>query len=64
MKKWRAMLKGKSLDDQLWAVTPPRGFSYHPAVRRWAGEALTQAGYDPERMLLEWEILWRRRRWN
>lgn len=64
LKKWRAMLKGKIPDEQLWAVTPPRGFSYHPAVRRWAEEMLTQAGYDPGRMLVEWEIFWRRRGWN
>jgi hypothetical protein len=64
LKKWRAMLKGKSFDDQLWAVTPPRGFSYHPAVRRLAEEMLTQAGHDPERMLVEWEIFWRRKGWN
>jgi hypothetical protein len=64
MKKWRAMLKGKSPDEQLWAVTPPRGFSYHPTVRRWAEETLTQAGYDPGHMLVEWEIFWRRKGWN
>ncbi|MCI0393238.1 MAG: hypothetical protein MOB07_31300 [Acidobacteria bacterium] len=64
MKKWRAMLKGKSTDEQLWAVTPPRGFSYHPTVRRWAEETLTRAGYDSERMFLELEIFWRRKGWN
>jgi hypothetical protein len=64
LKKWRAMLKGKRLDEQLWAVTPPRGFSYHPTVRRWAEETLTQAGYDPGRMVVEWEIFWRRKGWK
>jgi hypothetical protein len=64
MKKWRALLKGKSPDEQLWTVTPPRGFSYHHTVRRWAEELLTQAGYDPGRMCLEWEIFWRRKGWN
>jgi hypothetical protein len=64
LKKWRAMRKGKIPDEQLWAVTPPRGFSYHPAVRRWAEEALIQAGYDPQGMFLEWEIFWRRKGWN
>jgi hypothetical protein len=63
MRKWRAMLEGKSPDEQLWGVTPPRGFSYHPTVRHWAEETLTQAGYDPERILLEWEIFWRRKGW-
>jgi hypothetical protein len=64
LKKWRAMLQGKNPDEQLWAVTPPHGFSYHPTVRRWAEEMLTQAGYDPGRMLVEWEIFWRRKGWN
>jgi hypothetical protein len=64
LKKWRAMLKSQRPDEQLWAVTPPRGFSYHPTVRRWAEEVLTQTGYDPQRMFLEWEIFWRRRGWN
>jgi hypothetical protein len=61
MKKWRGLLGGKSLDEQLWAVTPPRGFPYHPAVRRWAGEMLTHAGFDPVQMFVEWEIFWRRK---
>ena len=64
LKKWRAMLKGKTPDEQLWAVTPPRGFSYHPLVRRWAEATFTEAGYDPAHMLAEWEIFWRRRGWN
>jgi hypothetical protein len=59
MKNWHAMLKGKSPDEQLWAVTPPRGFSYHPTVRHWTEKTLTQGGYEPKRMLLEWEIFWR-----
>jgi hypothetical protein len=61
LKKWRVMLGGKSLDQQLWTVTPPRGFSYHPTVRRWAEETLTEAGYDPAYMLTEWEVFWRRK---
>lgn len=61
MKKWRAMLKGKEADQQLWAVTPPRGFSYNIAARRWAENTLSQAGYDARRMVLEWEIFWRRK---
>jgi hypothetical protein len=61
LKKWRVMLGGKSLDQQLWTVTPPRGFSYHPTVRRWAAETLAQAGYDPKCLLVEWEIFWRQK---
>jgi hypothetical protein len=61
LKKWRMLLGGKSLEHQLWTVTPPRGFAYHPTVRRWAEETLTEAGYDPAHMLVEWEIFWRRK---
>jgi hypothetical protein len=61
LKKWRVMLGGKSLEHQLWTVTPPRGFAYHPTVRRWAAETLTAAGYDPAHMLAEWEVFWRRK---
>jgi hypothetical protein len=64
MKKWRAILECKNLDEQLWAVTPPRSFPYHPSVRRWAEEGLARAGYDPKRMFLEWEIFWRRKGLN
>jgi len=64
LKKWRVMLGGKSLDQQLWTVTPPRGFSYHPTVRRWADETLAQAGHDPKSMLVEWEVFWRRKGWS
>jgi hypothetical protein len=64
MKKWGVMLKGKEADQQLWAVTPPRGFPYNTAVRCWAGHMLHEAGYDAQRMLLEWEIFWRRKGCN
>jgi hypothetical protein len=55
------MLGGKGLEHQLWTVTPPRGFVYHPTVRRWAAETLTKAGYDPAHKLAEWEVFWRRK---
>ena len=61
LKKWRVMLGGKSLEHQLWTVTPPWGFAYHPTVRCWAAETLTAAGYDPAHMLAEWEVFWRRK---
>jgi len=61
IKKWEAMLDGKSADEQLWTVTPPRGFSYHPRVRRWVVQMLGGAGYDAGRVLIEWEIFWRRK---
>jgi len=60
-RKWQALLAGKSLDEQLWAVRPPRGMIARPAVRAWAIHALEQAGYDPRVMLVEWEIYWRRK---
>ena len=64
LKKWRTMLAGKSSDEQLWAVTPPRGFSHHLAVRRWAEETLALEGYDARIMIIEWEIFWRRKGWK
>ena len=60
-RKWQALLAGKSLDEQLWAVRPPRGLISIAAVRDWARQMLEQAGYDPRVMLAEWEIFWRRR---
>jgi hypothetical protein len=63
MKKWRTMLEGKNYEEQLWGVAPPRGFPHHPRVRSWAEETLSRAGYDPQRMFIEWEIFWRRIGW-
>jgi hypothetical protein len=64
MKKWRAMLQGKTPEEQLWAVTPPRGFSHRPAARRWAEMMLVNEGYDPRILIIEWEIFWRRKGWK
>jgi len=60
-RKWQALLAGKSLDEQLWDVRPPRGMIARPAVRDWALQTLERAGYDPRVMLAEWEIFWRRK---
>jgi len=60
-RKWQALLAGKSLDEQLWAVRPPRGTIGRPAVRDWALRTLERAGYDTRVMLVEWEIYWRRK---
>jgi len=60
-RRWRALLEGKTPDEQLWAVRPPRA-PLDPEVRAWAERTLEQAGYDPRTMLKEWEIYWRRRR--
>lgn len=60
-KKWRLLLSGKSADEQLWAVRPPRGGVSHAAIREWARKTLEAAGYDSQAMLPEWEIFWRRK---
>jgi hypothetical protein len=59
--KWHTLLAGKSRDEQLWGVRPPRGGLSRPAVRAWATRVLELAGYDPRPMLPEWEIFWRRK---
>jgi len=60
-RKWRALLCVKSLEEQLWAVRPPRGSVSDPEVRDWARQTLDAAGYDSRSMLREWEIFWRRK---
>lgn len=60
-RKWRALLCAKNLEEQLWAVRPPRGSLSDPGVREWAHQTLEGAGYDSRTMLLEWEIFWRRK---
>jgi hypothetical protein len=60
-RKWQALLSGKSPDEQLWSVRPPRGWTTRQAVRDWARQTLEQAGYEPRMMLVEWEIFWRRK---
>ena len=61
MKKWHALLSGKTADEQLWAVKPPRGAFADTRIRRWAEQTLQLGGYDVARMLVEWEIHWRRK---
>jgi hypothetical protein len=61
MKRWHALLSGKTSDQQLWEVTPPRGALGDSRIRRWAEQTLRLGGYDMPRMLVEWEIHWRRR---
>ena len=60
-RKWRVLLCGRSFDEQLWEVRPPRGAPSHRIVRQWARTTLELAGYDATTMLLEWEIFWRRK---
>lgn len=59
--KWQALLMGKDLDEQLWAVRPPTGILRDSVVRDWATKTLELGGYDSRKMMIEWEILWRRK---
>jgi hypothetical protein len=59
--RWQVLLFDRTPDDQLWAVRPPAGAFAHRALRQWAHETLRLAGYDPDVMLVEWEIYWRRK---
>jgi hypothetical protein len=61
IRTWQAACSGRSADEQLWEIRPPRDALRHPRVRAWAAATLERAGYDPRRMLLEWEIFWRRK---
>jgi len=60
-RRWQRALEGKSLDDQVWAVPPPRHGLSDAAVHAWARRTLEAGGYEAATMLLEWEIFWRRR---
>lgn len=60
-RKWKALLCGKDLEEQLWAVSPPKHGLTHPVIREWALQTLQMAGYDTSVMLAEWELFWRRK---
>jgi hypothetical protein len=60
-RKWQTLLAGKSSDEQLWTVRPPKGSLADSFVRIWVKRTLELAGYDSQKMILEWEIFWRRR---
>jgi hypothetical protein len=60
-RKWQALLAGRTVDDQLWAVRPPRGWLTSADVRAWARRTLDAGGYDANTMLREWEIYWQRK---
>ncbi len=61
-RKWCALIAGKTPDDQLWNVPPPRAAFRTAAFRERIRQLLDSAGYDPAVMLAEWEIFWRRKR--
>jgi hypothetical protein len=60
-RKWKALLCGRDLEDQLWAVPPPKHGLTHPVIREWVLQTLQMAGYDTSVMLAEWELFWRRK---
>jgi hypothetical protein len=55
------LLHGKTADEQLWGVRPPRGGLTHRFIQAWAQSALQLAGYESRNMLAEWQIFWRRK---
>ena len=61
LRKWQVLLSGKSIDEQLWSVRPPRRGLTHPFVQSWAKNAIELAGYDARNMLIEWQVFWRRK---
>jgi hypothetical protein len=61
LRRWQVLLSGKSIDEQLWSVRPPRGGMTHRLVLAWARNAIELAGYDRRNMLTEWQIFWRRK---
>ncbi|MCS7043410.1 MAG: hypothetical protein RMK33_00095 [Arcobacter sp.] len=61
LRRWQALLQGRTPEDQLWAVRPPACAFHDPEVRQWVSQLLLARGYQAERMLDEWEIYWRRK---
>lgn len=61
LQKWRVLISGKNLDEQLWSIRPPKFGLTDVNIREWARQSLATAGYDADTMLLEWEIFWRRK---
>jgi hypothetical protein len=60
-RKWQVLLQGKSADEQLWSVRPPSKPWRLQNVREWTQRTLQLAGYDPQAMLIEWEVFWRQK---
>lgn len=61
LRRWQALLQGRSPEDQLWAVRPPACAFHNPEARQWIAQLLAACGYNAELMLDEWEIYWRRK---
>jgi hypothetical protein len=61
LKTWRRQLWGKTADEQLWGVRPPKGSLRGGEICDWAKASLAASGYDTSTMLREWEIFWRQK---
>jgi hypothetical protein len=61
IRKWQTLLVGKSPEQQLWQVRPPKGALNCNRVRHWLNQTLQLGGFDVPRMAAEWEIFWRQR---
>ncbi len=59
--KWQALLAGRTVEEQLWTVRPPAGRLADPLVRDWASKTLAVGGYNAGKMVIEWEVFWRRK---
>jgi hypothetical protein len=60
-RQWQLLLSGRSADEQLWSISPPRGWLGDPWLREWARHTLELGGYDSAVLLSEWEIFWGRK---
>jgi hypothetical protein len=60
-RKWQILLSGRNPDEQLWHVRPPANGLGDPIVRDWVKKTLQLAGFESDKMLVEWEIFWRRK---
>lgn len=61
LEKWHVLLAGRTPEEQLFSVRPPKGRLTDPLIREWAARTLERARFDVNVMLPEWEIHWRRR---
>jgi hypothetical protein len=60
-RRWRSLLTGQPVDEQLWAVRPPRGAWRDAELQQWVRSTLAAAGYEAGALASEWEIYWRRK---
>lgn len=58
---WFRRLADRPLDEQLFGVRPASSLLLDPSSRKRIRGALTVGGYEVDRMLMEWEIHWRRK---